>query len=97
METLLSTPGPQVPDPRSARLGDLVVAAFDEAARYCRSPRELSRVATQTVGRVLLRERTRTPAGWRRLLFRAAARPTSFLESPVAMVRRGALGGRASW
>ena len=35
--------------PKQAKLGDLVVAAFDEAARYSTDPREVSRLATQVV------------------------------------------------
>jgi hypothetical protein len=38
---------------KSARLGDLVVAAFDEAARFSSDPREVSRLATQAVGHML--------------------------------------------
>ena len=32
-----------------AELGDLVVAAYDEAARYSTDPREVSRLANQVV------------------------------------------------
>jgi hypothetical protein len=38
---------------QSAPLGELVVAAFDEAARYSADPLEVSRLATQAVGRML--------------------------------------------
>jgi hypothetical protein len=31
------------------RLGDMIVAAFDEAAHYSSDPREVSRLATQMV------------------------------------------------
>ena len=44
----------------TARLGDLIAAAFDEAARYSADPREVSRLATQAV-RYLLRRAGRTP------------------------------------
>ncbi len=44
----------------AARLGDLVVAAFDEAARYSADPREVSRLATQAV-RQLMRRAGRMP------------------------------------
>ena len=37
-------------------LGDVVVAAFDEAARYGNNPREVSRLATQAVAHILLRQ-----------------------------------------
>jgi hypothetical protein len=35
------------------KLGDLVVAAYDEAARHSADPREVSRVANQVVLRLL--------------------------------------------
>jgi hypothetical protein len=35
------------------KLGDLVVAAYDEAARYASDPREVSRLANQIVLRLL--------------------------------------------
>lgn len=38
---------------QSAQLGELVVAAFDEAAHYSTDPREVSRLATQAVGHML--------------------------------------------
>ena len=44
----------------TARLGELVAAAFDEAARYSADPREVSRLATQAV-RHLLRRAGRMP------------------------------------
>ncbi len=44
----------------TARLGDLVAAAFDEAARYSADPREVSRLATQAV-RHLMRRAERMP------------------------------------
>ena len=44
----------------TARLGDLIVAAFDEAARYSADPREVSRLATQAV-RYLMRRASRLP------------------------------------
>lgn len=42
------------------RLGDLVVAVFDEAAHYTSDPSEVSRLATQTVRYLLLRDARRT-------------------------------------
>ena len=39
----------------TAPLGDLVAAAFDEAARYSADPREVSRLATQAVRRMVRR------------------------------------------
>ena len=39
--------------PKTVRLGELVVIAFDMAARHSTSPREISRLATTTVMRVL--------------------------------------------
>lgn len=44
----------------TARLGDLIAAAFDEAARYSADPREVSRLATQAV-RYLMRRTGRLP------------------------------------
>jgi len=38
---------------RTAPLGELVVAAFDWAARYSSDPREVSRLATGAVTRIL--------------------------------------------
>jgi hypothetical protein len=48
---------------KTAQLGDLVAAAFDEAARYSTDPREVSRLATQAVTDMLRRARraTRSP------------------------------------
>ena len=40
---------------RTAQLGDLVVAAFDAAARLSADPREVSRLATLIVKRLLYR------------------------------------------
>jgi len=42
-------------DHRTAPLGDLVVAAFDAAARLSAEPREVSRLATLIVKRLLYR------------------------------------------
>ena len=46
---------------KTALLGDLVVAAFDEAARHSADPREVSRLATRTVARLLRRARRTSP------------------------------------
>lgn len=47
---------------KTAQLGELVVAAFDQAARYSTDPREVSRLATQAVAHMLRRaRRTLTP------------------------------------
>jgi hypothetical protein len=40
-----------------ARVGDLIVAAYDEAARYATDPAEVSRLATRTVIHILERGR----------------------------------------
>lgn len=40
----------------TAELGDLVVAAFDEAALYSHDPSEVSRLATRAVAHMLLRQ-----------------------------------------
>ena len=42
---------------RTAELGEVVAAAFDEAARWTTAPREVSRLATQVVAHVLRRAR----------------------------------------
>jgi hypothetical protein len=39
----------------TAQLGDLIAAAFDEAARYSADPREVSRLATQAVRHLMRR------------------------------------------
>ena len=44
---------------RIAHLGDLIVAAFDVASTHSADPREVSRLATSTVAR-LLRHARRT-------------------------------------
>lgn len=44
---------------KTAKLGDLIAAAFDEAARYSANPREVSRLATQAV-RYLMRRASTT-------------------------------------
>ena len=38
---------------KRAELGDLIVAAYDEAARYTTDPREVSRLANEVVLRLL--------------------------------------------
>ena len=40
---------------KTAEIGDLVVAAFDKAAQYSTDPREVSRLATRAVMRMLRR------------------------------------------
>jgi hypothetical protein len=42
---------------KTAELGDVVVAAFDEAAHYSSDPRRVSRLATRAVLRMLRRAR----------------------------------------
>ena len=42
---------------QTAQLGDLVVAAFDQAARYSTDPREVSHLAARAVRRMLRRGR----------------------------------------
>lgn len=47
--------------PETAQLGDLVVAAFDEAARYSNDPKLVSHLATRAVIEMLRHApRTRT-------------------------------------
>jgi hypothetical protein len=40
---------------KTAELGDVIVAAFDKAARYSTDPRTVSHMATQAVLRILRR------------------------------------------
>ena len=40
---------------KSAPLGELLVAVFDEAARYSTDPEEISRMANEVVARMLRR------------------------------------------
>ncbi len=42
-----------IPDPRTMSLGDLIVAAFDQAALFSSDPLEVSRLATQCLSRRL--------------------------------------------
>lgn len=46
---------------QTIRLGDLVVAVFDEAARHGPDPEEVSRLATQTVLHILRYARRALP------------------------------------
>jgi hypothetical protein len=46
--------------PRTVLLGDLVVAAFDEAAQYSTDPLEVSRLAAGAVMHALWRRRRRS-------------------------------------
>jgi hypothetical protein len=41
----------------TTQLGELVVAVFNEAARYSANPREVSRLATRVVKRMVRRSR----------------------------------------
>jgi len=49
------------PMPETAEVGELVEAAFDQAAQYATDPAEVSRLATRAVMNMLLRSR-RAPA-----------------------------------
>ena len=40
---------------KTARLGELVAAVFDEAAHYSNDPQEVSRLAAQAVAHILRR------------------------------------------
>lgn len=46
----------------TAQLGELVVAAFDEAAQYSSDPREVSRLATRAVMHLLRHAWKRSPS-----------------------------------
>jgi|WetSurMetagenome_2_1015567.scaffolds.fasta_scaffold493956_2 hypothetical protein len=45
---------------KTAQLGELVAAVFDEATLYSNDPREVSRLATRTVARMLRHGRRAT-------------------------------------
>jgi hypothetical protein len=49
--------------PKTVSLGELIAAAFDEAASYSADPREVSRLATGAVARLLRRTRGVTIVG----------------------------------
>jgi len=57
-----------------ARLGDVVAAAFDEAERYSRDPREVSRLATHAITHLLRRPRATPPIARARFGGRPGAR-----------------------
>ena len=42
---------------KTARLGELIAAVFDEAARYSTDPKEVSRLATHAVSHLMLQPR----------------------------------------
>ena len=44
-------------DHTTVQIGQLIAAAFDEAAKYTTDPREVSRLATRAVTRMLRRAR----------------------------------------
>ncbi len=50
--------------PKTAQLGELVVAVFDEAAQYGTDAEEVSRMATRTVLHMLRRARGRHAHRW---------------------------------
>ena len=58
----------------TAQLGELIAAAFDEAARYSDDPRDVASMATHAVQH-MLRRATRIPAIGARLLRYRRARP----------------------
>ena len=39
--------------PKTVSLGDLILTVFDKAAQYSADPREVSRLATQTISHML--------------------------------------------
>jgi len=39
--------------PKTVALGELILAVFDKAAEYSADPREVSRLATQTISHML--------------------------------------------
>jgi hypothetical protein len=45
---------------KTVPLGELILTVFDKAAQYSRDPREVSRLATQTLAHMLLRDRNLT-------------------------------------
>jgi hypothetical protein len=42
--------------PQTVPLGELILAVFDKAAQYSTDPREVSRLATQTISHMLWHE-----------------------------------------
>ena len=59
---------------KSAEFGDLVAAAFDEAAHHCTDPRQVSRLARMAVVSILRRSRKTSlaPKRLRRLFLELA-------------------------
>lgn len=50
---------------KTAEFGEVVVTAFDKAAHYSTSPREVSRLATRVIAHILRpRRRQLTPPRW---------------------------------
>lgn len=49
---------------QTVQIGDLIVAAFDVAAKYSTDSREISRLATRAVIRMLRNPRKTSPPGW---------------------------------
>ena len=58
-----------------ARLGDLIVAVFDEAARYSTDPREISRLATRAVRQLMRAPRT----------ISVPPQPATYIDVPLTM------------
>lgn len=96
-------------DRTNTLLGDVVAAAFDEASLLSTDPHEISRLAAQTVTRVLSREwatvtsmkrwtgRTGAEVAWGRLLFQCANPPLALLERAAGARGRSVVGGRGTW
>jgi hypothetical protein len=70
----------------TAQLGELVVAAFDEAAQYSSDPREVSRLATRAVMQMLRRVRKTLPPRQREQHSpgRAVSKLEAFRDSPFS-------------
>lgn len=72
----------------TAQLGELVAATFDEAAQYSSDPREVARLATQSVSKMLRRAR---------MAWVPSAAPTTYIDAAsLADVRRRYLETRVS-
>ncbi len=63
------------------RLGDLIVLVFDEAAHYSSDPKEVSRLATQTVNHML------------RAAYRTLTRPPLVVSNKIHHSGKQALAG----
>jgi hypothetical protein len=63
---------------KTAELGEVVAAAFDNAAGYSTNPRKVSRLVTRAVALMRRNQRVRTtPSRWPLLIVRECSSPGS--------------------